>query len=63
MLVSGELFAAPKRAGASDVKAEAAAALIAGHEFRLNRLADALCGCNRSAPVAIALIVILIILR
>jgi hypothetical protein len=38
MLVSGELYAALKEAGASDDKAEGAAAVLAAHETRLRRI-------------------------
>jgi hypothetical protein len=64
MLVSGEVFVALKEAGACDEKAEAAAALIARHELRLNRLAEALrWNAIGAAPAAIAFIVILVMLR
>jgi hypothetical protein len=38
MLISGEIYAALKEAGASDEKAEAAAALLAIHERRLLKI-------------------------
>jgi hypothetical protein len=38
MLISGEIYAALKEAGASDEKAEAAAALLAVHERRLLKI-------------------------
>jgi hypothetical protein len=38
MLISGEIYVALKAAGASDEKAEAAAALIAVYESRLKKI-------------------------
>jgi hypothetical protein len=38
MLISGELYAALKEAGASDGNAQAAAALLATHELRILRI-------------------------
>jgi hypothetical protein len=66
MLISGEIYAALKEAGASDDKAEAAAALIAVHERRLLRIetlhAEVLrWGAIVGIGTALALIVALIV--
>ena len=64
MPISGEVFATLKEAGASDEKAEAAPALIAGHELRLNKLGEVLRWSAIAAdPAAIAFMVILVMLR